>query len=321
MTEQALAGGPPPPARGRIRGIRRLFFVEQAKNRRRTAWLFVVLLLLLALMGWAVGVYFESPVFGLGLGMVVAAISWGGAQSWGVAGVLRGAKAGPLTSEDRARLAPLMEGLRIAAGRAKPVELYVVEDPAPNAFAVSKGDEAAVTVTRGLLERLDKYELEAVLAHELAHVENGDSRLMVLVAAIVGSILMLSELVWRSMFWGGGRRRSRRSGGDGGNVLILVLMLLALVIAPLAAQWVRFAVSRSREFLADATAVKLTRNPDGLIAALEKIKGDDTALQVAHLGSAHLWIWNPLREHKGFWTRMMETHPPMSERINRLRGM
>ena len=314
-----MAGGPGAPSRGRVRGIRRLFFEEQAKNRRRTAWLFVVLLLLLALMGWALGVYLNSPVLGIGIGIVVAAISWGGARSWGMAGVLRGARAGPLTSADRARLAPLMEGLRLAAGRGKPVELYVVEDPAPNAFAVSKGDEAAIAVTRGLLDKLDKYELEGVLAHELAHVENGDSRLMVLVAAVVGSIMLLSELVWRSMFWGGGRRRSRRGGG--GGAIMLVLMVLALVVAPLAAQWIRFAVSRSREYLADATAVKLTRNPDGLIAALEKIRGDDTSLQVAHLGSAHLWIWNPLREHKGFWTKMMETHPPMRERINRLRGM
>lgn len=273
---------------------------------------------LLGAVGWAAGTWFaEAPVFGVGLGLVFAAISWGSASAWGMAGVLSSARADPAEGEDRERIAPLVEGLRLAVGRTEPVGLYVVEDPAPNAFAVAKGDEAAIAVTRGLLDKLDKYELEGVLAHELAHIENGDSRLMVLVAAVVGSILMLSEAVWRSMRWGGRRRSSR----DGSGAVVLVLLLVTLVVAPIAAQAIRFAVSRSREYLADATAVRMTRNPDGLVGALEAISTDQNELGVARLGSSHLWIWNPLRDYRRGWGGLFETHPPVAERISRLRSM
>jgi len=279
--------------------------------------LILVLTVLLGAMGAAFGHFLlEDLATGLAVGVGWGLLSWWGSSLWGMSAVLAGARARPPTRKEERRVAPLLEGLMLATGRRGPVEIRVVEDGAPNAFAVSKGDKAAVAVTTGLLEKLDRYELEGVLAHELAHIENGDSALMVLVAAMVGTILSLSEAMWRSMRYGGGRRRRGK-----GAAILVVLTLLVAVFAPLAARLVRFAVSRNREYLADATAVAMTRNPEGLASALKRISGDAEPLEVARMGNAHLWIWNPLREYREGFLGLFETHPPMRERIARIRSM
>ncbi|MBC8514931.1 M48 family metallopeptidase [bacterium] len=297
--------------------MRRLFSDEQKSNRRKTVGLVLFLLVLLGGIGAAFGFFFlEDLVVGLLVGVGWGLLSWGGSSLWGMPAVLAAARARHPRPEENRRVRPLVSALMLAVGRGEDIEIRVVDDGAPNAFAVSKGEKAAIVVTTGLLEQLDRYELEGVLAHELAHIENGDSALMVLVSALVGTILSLSEVMWRSMRYGGSRRRR----GEGGAA-ILVLMLLVAIIAPLAAQLVRFAVSRKREFLADATAVAITRNPEGLWSALEKISTDTEPLEVAKMGNAHLWIWNPLREYQEGFLGLFETHPPMEKRIERLRSM
>jgi heat shock protein HtpX len=211
-----------------------------------------------------------------------------------------------------------VEGLAIAAGVPVP-RLYLINDTAPNAFATGRDPQhAALVVTTGLLDKLDRLELEGVIAHEMAHIQNYDIRLSTIAAVLVGVIALLSDWFLRSMRWG--RRRGSREGGSGSGPLVLVGIALAL-LAPLAAQLLRLAVSRSREYLADASGVMLTRYPEGLAAALEKISADPEPLEAANKATAHLYIINPLREWGGWANGLFNTHPPIEERLRRLRAM
>ena len=195
----------------------------------------------------------------------------------------------------------------------------MIGDSAPNAFATGRDPQhAALVVTTGLLDKLDRLELEGVIAHEMAHIQNYDIRLSTIAAVLVGVIALLSDWFLRSMRWG--RRRGSREGGSGSGPLVLVGIALAL-LAPLAAQLLRLAVSRSREYLADASGVMLTRYPEGLAAALEKISADPEPLEAANKATAHLYIINPLREWGGWANGLFNTHPPIEERLRRLRAM
>jgi heat shock protein HtpX len=227
-----------------------------------------------------------------------------------------------VTKEGEPELFRTVENLCIGAGLPMP-KVYVIEDGSPNAFATGRDpDHAAVAVTRGLLQKLDKLELEAVLAHELSHIGNYDIRVMTIVVVLVGLSALMADFALRLTFWGAGRRSSNRGRGGGAAVLIVyAIALAAIILTPIAAQLIRFAVSRQREFLADASGALLCRNPDALARALEKISADPDPLEVANKATAHLYINSPLREHKSMLNSMFSTHPPIEERVRLLRAM
>ncbi len=214
-----------------------------------------------------------------------------------------------------------IEGLCIAAGLPMP-KIYIINDPVANAFATGRDPKhAVVAVTTGLLEKMDAYELEGVLAHELAHIGNRDILLSTVVTIMVGIAAIISDLWFRSMWWGGNRRRSD-DDNNGANAIIMVIGLVFLILAPIAGQLMKMALSRNREYLADATAVKFTRNPDGLISALRKLGGETQAVAKATNATANLYISDPIKAAKGkSGSNLFSTHPPIEERIKALENL
>lgn len=234
--------------------------------------------------------------------------------------VLSMSQARPATKEEFPVLINTMEGLTIAAGLRTVPPLYIIDDEAPNAFATGRDlEHSAVAVTTGLLDKLDRYQIEGVLAHELSHVVNRDILLATLTSILVGTIVLLSDWLIRMSFYGGGRRRSSNNNSGGG--ILMIIALVVIIISPIIATLMQLAVSRKREYLADAHAVKLTRYPDGLAGALEAISQDTNPLEVANKATANLYIANPLQDHGGWLNSMFSTHPPIAERIARLRNM
>jgi len=215
-----------------------------------------------------------------------------------------------------------VENLCIGAGLPMP-RTWVLEDTAPNAFATGRDPQHAhVVVTRGLLNMMEPIELEGVLAHELSHIGNYDIRLMTVVTVLVGLIALLSDVFMRWTWFGAGSRRgSRDQGGNALALVLLVVAILAAILAPIIAQTIKFAISRRREYLADASGALLCRNPGALASALEKIAADQEPLEAANKATAHLYIENPLKEHSSFLNNLFDTHPPIEERIRILRAM
>src|SRR5258708_5214761 len=214
------------------------------------------------------------------------------------------------------------ENLSLAAGIPKP-KLYVIPDSATNAFATGRDtDHAAVVATRGLLDKLNRTELEGVIAHELSHVRNYDTRLMAIVAVLVGMIALIGDWFLRASFWGRGRRRDKE--GDIGGIFIILGIIFA-ILSPIVGQLIQLAISRRREFLADAAGVELTRQPSGLISALEKISQDKEPLEVANKATAHMYIENPFKTEGhgavGWFANLFDTHPPVHDRIKALQKM
>jgi heat shock protein HtpX len=289
---------------------------EQIARNRRASWLLMgIIVALFALVGYVFGVAWTGEQAG-GLGLLgvfgVVAIAWSLIGYYtGDKMVLAVSGARLVTHADEPRLYNVVEEMTIAAGLSQPPAVYVIEDEALNAFATGRDPaHSAVAVTRGLLERLDREELQGVVAHELSHIRNYDIRFATLVGILVGVIALVADFFLRSTFFGMGRRR----GGDssGGGLMMLVALALA-ILAPLAAAAVQFAISRRREYLADASGVELTRNPLGLARALHEIAGDTGRLESANRATAHLYIANPLRRpHTG---TLFATHPPVEERI------
>jgi heat shock protein HtpX len=287
------------------------------RNIRGTRLLMAAFVLLVVALG-----YVLSQVFQLGPAAVVVAAVLAAAGAWGsyhhsdrlILSVSRAREA------PRARYPYLynaVEGLAIAAGIPAP-RLYLIDDTAPNAFATGRDPaHAAIAVTTGLLEKLDRLELEGVLAHEMSHIKNYDIRLATLVTVLVGVVVLTSDVFQRSMLWG--RRRGHR--GRGGSGLVVLAGLVLALLAPVCAQLMRLAISRNREYLADASGALLTRYPEGLASALEKISADPEPLEVASKATAHLYIINPLREWGGRINGLFDTHPPVEERVRRLREM
>lgn len=237
---------------------------------------------------------------------------------------LAASRARPADPSTHRQLHNVVEALALGAGLPKP-DVYVVDDPAPNAFATGRNpDHAAVAVTSGLLGKMSRQELEAVLAHELSHIRNYDILVSTIAVTAVGSVVLLTDLVMRMMWWGGGRRRGRNGGG---NPLALIVALVVLVLAPIAAQLMRFAVGRRRESLADASAVEITRNPAPLISALEKLNEDSTVVKSSTKATEHLWIEQPLdrtgevQGRQSWFNRLFNTHPPLEERIAALQRL
>jgi heat shock protein HtpX len=293
-------------------------------NKRRSALLILGFVVLVSLVGEAFGV-----LFGAGPTGAIVALVFSGAMAfvsyWKADSIaLAVSRAKPADPQQYQRLHNLIEGLCIAAGLPKP-RVYIVDDPAPNAFATGRNPKhAAIAVTTGLLEKMNRVELEGVIAHELSHVRNYDILVSTLAVTLVGSVALLANIGMRMMWWNGGRVR-RGGDRDGGNPLAL-LGLVLLIFAPLIGKLMQAAVSRRRETLADVSACQMTRYPPGLISALEKLRDDTTVTHSATTATAHLWIEQPLSGvgdagKFGRLNRMFDTHPPLEERIALLREL
>jgi heat shock protein HtpX len=302
-------------------------FDQVTSNKRRSALLIGGFVVLVVAVAWA----FDQLVGYGAVGLIVAlAIAVGGSaiaywKSDAIALAMSHAR--PADETQYARLHNLVEGLCIAGGLPKP-RLYVIEDDAPNAFATGRDPKhAAIAVTTGLLGKLDRIELEGVLAHELSHIKNYDILVSTLAVTLVGVIALLSDFGMRFLWWGGPRHRNDRSDSSGGAAGVIALLGFALLIlTPIVARLMQFAVSRRRESLADVTGVSLTRYPPGLISALEKLRDDSTVVHSASRATAHLWIEAPTAQTESegrlaWLNRLFNTHPPLEERIQALREL
>ena len=291
-----------------------------AANRWRTVALITVFTGILAALGYVVGEVFTP---GGGIAMVPLALGFSGVSATAsyFAGdklVLAQSQASELAPGAEPQLRNIVETLSIGLGITPP-RIYLIDDTAPNAFATGRDPKhASIVATRGLLDKLDRTELEGVIAHELSHVVNRDIRVMLLVTVLVGTVALLSDWMFRSFAWGGGGRRGRDRGGGG---VILIIALVLAILTPVVAALIQFAVSRQREYLADASGALLTRYPTGLANALRKIAADTEALDVANKASASLYIANPLKDAPRALDGLFDTHPPIAERIRRLEAM
>jgi heat shock protein HtpX len=302
------------------------FYREIDRNRRRSWLLIAVVIILLGVLGGAIGY-----ATGFGWGGVVAAVVLASAMSagsWFAGDALVMATSGA-KEIDRSRppdsyqqLLNVVEEMRLAGGLPPP-RVWVIDDSAPNAFATGRDPQhASVAVTTGLLDKLDREQLQGVIGHEMSHIGNLDIRFTLLVGVLVGSIALLADWFLRFTFWGGGRRSGNdRSGGGGAAALIFVLAIVLAVVAPLIGRIVQAAVSRTRESMADATAVELTRNPIGLARALRTISDDREVLEVANRATQHLYIVNHIKSFEERAKSLWDTHPPIGERIRSLENI
>jgi heat shock protein HtpX len=305
---------------------RSTFVAQQAANRRNSIVLILVVTLLLAALGFAIGYGTTGAVegaFGVTTGAIVLAMLLS-VGSWfaGDKLVLATSGAKEVTQQNAPQLMNVVQEISLAAGTPMP-KVYIIDDTAPNAFATGRDPKhASIAITTGLLQKLDREELQGVIAHELGHVRNFDIRFALLVAVLVGSIALLADFFLRFTFWGGGRRGGRdRDGGGGLAVILFVVAIVLAIVAPIIARFVQLAVSRQREYLADATSVELTRNPRGLERALAKIASDREVLEVANRATQHLYFTNPIKKFEERSTSMFSTHPNVVDRVNRLRQL
>lgn len=299
-----------------------ILIYDRIAANKRTTWLmmtiFVVLLtslvgVIVMALGGGIGL-----VGVVGIGLIIYAIF----SYWiSTSVVLSISGAHEVTKEEEWEYVRRVENLAIGAGLPMP-RTWVLEDSAPNAFATGRDPQHAhVVVTRGLLDKLEPIELEGVLAHELSHIGNYDIRVMTVATVLVGLVALISDLFLRyTMFGAGHRKGSRDKGGNAGLILLLVAIVGA-ILAPIVAQALRMAISRRREYLADASGALLCRHPEALARALEKIANDHEPLEAANKATAHLYIENPLREHQSFLNNLFSTHPPIEDRIRILRSM
>ncbi|MFI5226558.1 MAG: zinc metalloprotease HtpX [Candidatus Limnocylindrales bacterium] len=304
------------------------FYKQIAANKRQSILLAVILGVILGVLGFSIGYAFGGSA-AAGVLATLIAVGLAGLISLGslFAGdqlVLATSKARQVDAESAPQLMNVVQEMAIAAGIPMP-KVYVIDDTAPNAFATGRDPQhASVAVTSGLLEKMDREELQGVLGHELSHVRNYDIRFTLLVSVLVGSVALLSDFFLRYTFWFGGGRRSssdREGGGGGLQAIFLIVALILAILAPIASQLVQLAVSRQREYLADASSVELTRNPDGLERALATIATDKEVLEVASRATQHLYFTNPIKKFEKRSAGLMSTHPPIVDRINRLRQL
>ena len=291
-------------------------------NKIKTGLIVALFLVVITLI-----VYYICMAFDLGPISIVIAMVFSIATSWAsyyysdkiVLSINRAREATP---EQNEKLNNILDGLMVASGLEHRPRLYVVDDPQPNAFATGRNPEnSVICVTTGLLEKMDYYELEGVVAHELSHIKNYDIRLSAVVSVMVGFIVILADWVSRALFWGVGDRDNDSKG----NPILMLIGLICLILALIFGQLMQLALSRRREFLADASAVELTRNPDGLISALEKLDGDRSQLKTANNSTAHMFIVNPfktnLKSGRRDRTSLFSTHPSIEARIEAIRNL
>jgi heat shock protein HtpX len=298
-------------------------------NQIRSAVLMLFMAGLLLALGYVIGLYFfDNPVGGL----IIAAIVWGFmaliSYFQGDSILLSMARARKVGPDDAPRLYNVVEEMKIASGLPKMPDIYIIDDPSPNAFATGRNPEkASLAVTTGLLQRLNRDELQGVVGHEMGHIKNRDILFMIIAGVMLGSIVILAWYASRFMIFGGlsgggGRRSSSRDGGGGAaQVIILVVGLALMILAPIAAQLIYFAISRKREYLADASSALYTRYPEGLASALEKIAAAPQTLKSANQATAPMYIINPLHKEGREATDLTSTHPPISQRVRILRAM
>ncbi len=298
-------------------------YEQISSNKRKSVFLIFFFLVLIFLLSWVFAQLFEFGRYAYVLAIVIAVVMTFGSYFASDKLVLAVSKAKPVSKQDYPHLYNVVEGLALAAGLPKP-RCYIIDDSAPNAFASGRNPKnAIVVVTTGLLDKLNRVELEGVIAHEMAHIKNYDILVQTLAVVMVGVIALLSDWILRSFFWGRrGRSRSssRDRGGDIGSIIAIVGVVLA-IFSPFIAQLLRFSISRKREFLADANGALLTRYPPGLASALKKLDADREPLEVANKATAHLYIVNPLKDLKGKTNKMFSTHPPIEERVSALENM
>jgi len=300
-------------------------YEQIAANKRKSVLLIALFVLLLTAVGIAFDFFLRGGAIGLVVVAVIVIVSSFVSYFNSDKVALRMAHAQPADPVEYARFHNLVEGLCIASGLPKP-RLYIVDDPAPNAFSTGRNPKhAAVAVTTGLLDRMNRVELEGVLAHELSHIRNYDVLVMTLAVTMVGIIVLLSDFFLRIMFWTGGRGGRDNESNNPLGIVFAIVGFILLIFAPIIAALMQMAVSRRREFLADASGVQLTRYPPGLISALEKLKDDHTATHFASKATAHLWIEQPLDKESNRGAtrlnRLFDTHPPLEDRIRALQAM
>ncbi|MBU1023185.1 zinc metalloprotease HtpX [bacterium] len=299
-----------------------MFYQAIEANKTKTVFLMIAFVIVITAIGWAVGYFMGAGgEFAMVIAIVLALFMVWGGYYYSDKLVIASVGAQPVEKFNEPYLVNVVEGLTIAAGFGTIPKTYIIESPALNAFATGRNpDNAAICVTRGLLERLNRQELEGVIAHEMSHIRNYDILIMTVAAVMVGGVAILSRIIFRYMFWGGGGR-SRRSDsrGGGGQAILMVVAIVLLILAPILVNLMKLALSRNREYLADASAVQLTRNPDGLIGALKKLSRDDEKIDGVSDATAHLFIANPFK--KKAMLAMFSTHPPIEDRITALSKM
>ncbi len=292
-------------------------------NQIKSVWLAISMGVILVLLGYFLGLYFvDSGIAGLVIALLVWAIMTLIAYFQGDSILLSVAQARKIGPDDHPRLYNVVEEMKIASGLEKMPDIYIIDDPAMNAFATGRDPKtASVAVTTGLLQKLNRDELQGVIAHEMSHITNRDVLLMAMCAVLLGTIVMISWYATRFMFFGGAR--TRRSSSDSGyaQIIILVIALVLMILAPILAQFIYFAVSRRREYLADASGAAYTRYPEGLASALEKIAASTEPLKSANKATAPMYIINPFRAQGRSAADLTSTHPPIHERIRILRSM
>lgn len=288
------------------------------KNIRNSYILISLFLVFVIVVGWVFSQALDSPGI-LGFAVIFSTLMSVGSYWWSDKIVLAMSGAKEINHDNNRELYHIVENLCITAGLPVP-KIYIIDDTAPNAFATGRNPEhAVIAVTTGILQKLEKKELEGVLAHELSHIGNRDILFSTIVVILVGFITLLADWFWRASFFGGRRREDKEGGG-----YIFVIAIILTILAPIVATLIQLAISRKREFLADASAALLTRYPEGLASALEKISSDTEPLEVANKATAHLYIVNPLKNNpngRSWFANMFSTHPPIKERVAILRGM
>lgn len=296
-------------------------YEQITRNKWKSFFLIMFFLCLIFALVWIFGELTGWGPQGLIIAVIIAVAMTFGSYYASDKIVLAISKAKPVEKKDYPYLYNVVEGLAIAAGLPKP-RCYIIDDTAPNAFASGRNPKnSVIVVTKGLLEKLNRAELEGVIAHEMAHIKNYDVLVQTLTVVMVGVVVLISDWILRSFIWGGRRRRTSSKGrGSGAEILIVVGLVLA-VLSPIVSQLVRLAVSRKREFLADANGALLTRYPPGLASALKKLAADREPLEAANKATAHLYIVNPLKDIKGRVNKLFSTHPPIEERISNLEKM
>ena len=302
------------------------FYEQIGANRRNSVLLALAVIALFGVLGFAIGYAITGYAEGA-LGVMVIALLIGGLASVGSyfggdSLVLSVSGAKEVGEADAPQLLNVVREMAIAANVPMP-KVYVIDDTAPNAFATGRDPKhASVAITTGLLEKLDREELQGVMGHELSHVRNFDIRFALLVGVLVGSIALMADFFLRFTFWGGGRRsRGDDRGGGGLQVVFFVIAIVLSILAPIAARLVQLAVNRQREYLADASSVQLTRNPYGIERALAKISSDQEVLEVANRATQHMYFTNPIKKFEERASGLFSTHPATLDRINRLRQL
>ncbi len=295
---------------------------EDIKKNKMKSWLIIFcFLIFITLIIYYICMALDLGTMSIVIALLFSIISTFGSYFFSDKIVLSLNNARPATKEENLKLVNILDALMISSGLPAKPKLYIVEDLQPNAFATGRNPQnAVICVTTGLLDKLEYYELEGVIAHEMSHIKNYDILLSALVSVMVGFVVMLSDWFTRITFWGGARRRD--DDDNNGNAILMLIGLIFLILSPIFGKLMQLALSRKREFLADATAIEFTRNPDGLISALEKISSDPNELRVANNATENMYIVNPFRSNnKKKSSDLWSTHPSTEDRIEALRNL